>query len=448
MAAAGETGQWRTGGGFILAALGSAVGLGNVWRFSYVAGENGGGAFVAAYLVAVLAFGLPLLIAEVAIGRGSPSDPVAAFARIAPRRPWRWTGWLGVAACVAILGYYPTISGWVANYLWRYAAQGGLATGAADYATWFRAVLADPVQAVFWPAATLAIAGGIVALGVARGIERASKVLMPLFVLLLVALASHGLSLDGAGRALSFLFRPDWSALLQPRTWLAAVGQAFFSIGLAMGILVTFGGYLAERHRLVPLSLAVVIGDTGVSLVAGLVIFPAVFTYGFDPAHGTTLVFAVLPEVFAAMPAERAVAVAFFLLLVIAALTSVVSLIEVPVALLIARCGWRRPWAAAVATAAMFALGLPAALGFGVLAPYLPGPAPFLDRLDLLASDILLPLSGIAIALTAGWQWRRADSLRATGIAPGLGATLWLWSLRVGLPVAIGLAMARGLGLL
>jgi NSS family neurotransmitter:Na+ symporter len=303
MAAAGETGQWRTGGGFILAALGSAVGLGNVWRFSYVAGENGGGAFVAAYLVAVLAFGLPLLIAEVAIGRGSPSDPVAAFARIAPRRPWRWTGWLGVAACVAILGYYPTISGWVANYLWRYAAQGGLATGAADYATWFRAVLADPVQAVFWPAATLAIAGGIVALGVARGIERASKVLMPLFVLLLVAL-------------------------------------------------------------------------------------------------------------------------------------------------LIARCGWRRPWAAAVATAAMFALGLPAALGFGVLAPYLPGPAPFLDRLDLLASDILLPLSGIAIALTAGWQWRRADSLRATGIAPGLGATLWLWSLRVGLPVAIGLAMARGLGLL
>jgi NSS family neurotransmitter:Na+ symporter len=430
----------------MLAALGAAVGLGNIWRFSYVAGENGGGAFVLAYLVAVLALGWPLLIAELAIGRGAPSDPVAAFARIAPRRPWRWTGWLGVAACIAILGYYPVIAGWVAGYLWRYAAQAAGAPGAADHAAWFGAMLADPVRALLWQGAVLAAAGAIVATGVARGIERANKILMPLFALLLAGLALHGLSLAGAGRALAFLFRPEWAALLSPRTWLAAVGQAFFSIGLAMGILVTFGGYLGEGQRPAPLALAVVIGDTGVSLVAGLMVFPAVFTYGFDPAHGTSLAFVVLPEVFAAMPAGRAVAIAFFLLLLIAALTSVVALVEVPVALLVARCGWPRPRAAAGAAAGAFLLGLPAALGFGVLAPHLPGPVPFLERLDQVASDILLPLSGIAIALTAGWRWRRQDALRDAGLAPGAGAALWLWSLRLALPSAIALVMMRGLG--
>jgi len=269
---------------------------------------------------------------------------------------------------------------------------------------------------------------------------------MPLFFLLLAGLALHGLTMDGAARALGFLFRPDWAALSRPRTWLAAVGQAFFSIGLAMGILVTYGGYLPRVQRLAASALAIALGDTAVSLVAGLMVFPAVFTYGFDPAQGTTLVFAVLPEVFAAMPAGRTAAVAFYLLLSIAALTSVVSMIEVPVAMLVAQRR-RRPWAALAVAAGAVVFGLPSALGFGVLAPYLPGERPFLDRLDHVASDILLPLSGIAIALVAGWRWRRQQALAETGLA-GAAGLLWLWSLRTLLPAAIAVAMARGLGLL
>jgi neurotransmitter:Na+ symporter, NSS family len=441
-------GQWRSAGGFVLAALGSAVGLGNVWRFSYVAGENGGGAFVFAYLVAVLALGIPLLIAELAIGRSARADAVAAFARITPDTPWRWAGWPGVAACITILAYYPTIAGWVANYLWRFIVQGVDAPGTMDHAAQFRDMLSDPVQAMGWQAFVLATGAGVVALGVAQGIERASRILMPIFAILLLLLALHGLTLDGAGQALRFLFRPEWSALLETRTWLAAIGQAFFSMGLAMGILVAFGGYLPANQRLVPMTLAVAAGDTAVSLVAGLMIFPAVFTYGFDPAQGTTLVFTVLPEVFAAMPLGYAVAVLFFLLLLIAALTSVMALVEVPVSILLARLGWVRWRAAAFVAVAAFLLGLPAALDAGMPPGWLAGDRPVLDRLDLLASDILLPLSGIAIAIVAGWRWNRHDALRASGIASPRSAALWLWGLRVALPTAIALTMVRGLGLL
>jgi NSS family neurotransmitter:Na+ symporter len=284
---ADQANQWRTAPGFMLAALGAAVGLGNIWRFSYVAGENGGGAFVLAYLVCVLAIGVPLLIAELAIGRASHTDPVTAFARVAPGWPWRWAGWPGVAACIAILGYYPVVAGWVANYLWHVAAHGVEPPGTVDHAARLAAMLADPVQALLWPAVVIAAGAVVVALGIAGGIERASAILMPLFFLLLVGLALHGLTLDGAARA----------------------------------------------------------------------------------------------------------------------------------------------------------------LGFGVLAPHLPGEGPFLDRLDHVASDILLPLSGIAIALVAGWRWRRLEALAEAGLT-GISGWLWLWSLRALLPVAIALAMARGLGLL
>jgi NSS family neurotransmitter:Na+ symporter len=444
--AAEQADQWRSAPGFLLAALGAAVGLGNVWRFSYVAGENGGGAFVLAYLVCVLAIGVPLLIAELAIGRASHGDPVTAFARIAPGRPWRWTGWLGIAACIAILAYYPVVAGWVANYLWQVAVHGVETPGTVDHAARLGAMVADPLQALLWQGVVIVAGAAIVALGIAGGIERANAILMPLFFLLLVGLALHGLTMDGAPRALGFLFRPDWRALGRPRTWLAAVGQAFFSIGLAMGILVTYGGYLPRAQRLAASALVIALGDTAVSLVAGLMVFPAVFTYGFDPAQGTTLVFAVLPEVFAAMPAGRIVAVAFYLLLSIAALTSVVSLIEVPVAMLVA-LRWQRPWAALAVAAGAVVFGLPSALGFSILAPYLPGERPFLDQLDHIASDILLPLSGMAIAVVAGWRWRREQALAEAGLPSALGL-LWLWSLRMLLPPAIASAMARGLGLL
>jgi len=438
--------QWTSAFGFLLAALGAAVGLGNIWRFSYVAGENGGGAFVLVYVLAVLLVGWPLLIAELAIGRSTRADAVTSFSRIAPSRPWRWVGWIGVSACIAILSYYPVVAGWVANYLWRYLSGPAALTGAEGYAQQFQSVIADPTRALLGHALVMMATIAVVAVGVERGIERACKFLMPLFLLLLVLLGGYGLSLDGAGRALSFLFTPDWAALSNPQTYLAAIGQAFFSIGLGMGVLITYGAYVPERENLPRAALFLVLGDTAIALLAGLVIFPAVFTYGMDPASGPTLAFAVLPEVFASMPGGRWFAIAFFLLLIIAALTSSVSLLEVPVAWMIARWKWQRARAALAVGGLTFILGVPVALGYGVLALGEAGSPTLLDRMDQVSSNILLPVSSIAIALMAGWAWHSRVALSAANLASGAFGLIWIWGLRILLPLLIGLVTVRGLG--
>lgn len=357
------TTQWSSGYGFLVATLGAAVGLGNIWRFSYVAGENGGGAFVLVYVVAVLALGWPLLIAELAIGRTTRADAVSAFARISAARPWRWLGWIGVLACVGILSYYPVVAGWVANYLWQYLNGTAALPGPGGYAAHFQSVISDPAQALVFFALVMIATIAIVAAGVERGIERACTLLMPVFVLLLVSLSGYGLSLDGAGRAMSFMFMPDWDALRRPTTYLAAIGQAFFPIGLGMGVLITYGAYVPAREKLPRAALFLVLGDTLIALLAGLMLFPAVFTYGVDPAQGPTLAFAALPEVFRLMPGGRWFAIAFFLLLIIAALTSSVALLEVPVAWAMARWRWRRTRAAIAIGGLALACGVPVALG-------------------------------------------------------------------------------------
>jgi len=441
-----ERGQWTSSVGFVLAALGSAIGIGNIWRFSYVVGENGGGAFILVYLVAVIGLGLPLLIAELAIGQRARANSVDAFQRISSGRPWRWAGWLGVVASLAILSYYPVVAGWVTRYLWTYSIV-GLDSRGPGITAYFDAVIADPFQALFWLGAVLLVAASIVAAGIERGIELASRALMPMFAILVVLLAGYGLSLPGASQALTFLFAPDWSALLKPRTYLVAIGQALFSIGLAMGILVTYGSYLAQAERLPRAAMVIVAGDTLIALIAGVMIFPAVFTYGLDPAHGPTLAFVVLPEVFAAMPAGRWIAIAFFLLLFVAALTSVIALLEVPVSLIMARWGWPRSAATTAAAAMTFAIGIPSALGYGVLRDAFLTSLPPLDIIDYIASNVILPLSGIAIALFAGWGWPTADALQSSGLTGRPLRWLWIWLLRVVIPGIIALAMLRGLSL-
>ncbi|KAF0096601.1 MAG: neurotransmitter:Na+ symporter NSS family [Rhodospirillaceae bacterium] len=440
--------QWSSSRGFVLATLGSAIGLGNIWRFSYVVGEHGGGAFILVYLAAVVGLGLPLLIAELAIGQRTRTNAIAAFEKLSAARPWRWAGWLGVTVSVAILSYYPVIAGWVARYLVSYAvAQPQDPTG-AGFAASFEAFVADPYQPVFWHGIVIIAAGAVVAAGVERGIELASRILMPVFAVLIVLLAGYGLSLPGASQALEFLFLPDWSVLLHAGTYLAAVGQAFFSIGLAMAIFVTFGSYLPRGVRLPHAALAIVAGDTFVAVIAGVMIFSAVFSYGLDPAHGPTLAFVVLPEVFSVMPAGRWFAVGFFFLLLVAALTSVIALLEVPVSLVMAKLRWRRPRAAVVVSAAAFLLGVPSALGYGAFRSILTTVTPLLDVIDYVSLNVILPLSGIAVALFAGWVWSTADALEASGLVTRPMRHLWLWSLRVVVPVTIGLVMIRGLGLI
>ena len=433
---------WGSRIGFLAAALGSAVGLGNIWRFAYVAGENGGGAFVLVYAVAVAAIGLPLLLGELALGRAARRDPIGAYAVLVPSRPWRWTGWLGVLAALGILAYYPVISGWVLSYL--VLSLGGQDGGPAG--SRFAALLDSAGAQIAALAAVTAIGAAVVAGGVERGIERVCKIAIPVFVILLVALAGYGLTLPGAGRALAFLFAPDWDALRQPETYLAAIGQAFFSIGIGMAILVTYGGYLRSGASLPAAALTIAAGDTLIALVAGLMMFPAVFTFGLDPAQGATLAFVVLPEVFAAMPGGRWIAIAFFLLLLLAALTSVVALMEVPVALLIARRGWPRGRAAALVGCATALAGCLVVVGDGIVAALLPRAPSALELVDRTVSDILLPLSGIAMALAIGWVWPADAALAASDLQDRWLRAAWLWLLRAVLPVAVGLVMLRALG--
>ncbi|BBK37919.1 transporter [Allostella sp. ATCC 35155] len=446
VAAAASGSRWTSSIGFVLATLGSAIGLGNIWRFSYVVGENGGGAFILVYLLAVLVLGVPLLVAELAIGRATEGNAVSAFERITDRAPWKWTGWLGAAASVGILSYYPVIAGWVASYFWNYASGAGNLLAGTTFSASFAALIADPVRVVLWSAIVIGGAAAVVAVGVGRGIERACKILMPTFFAIVLLLAAYGLTLPGAGQAMEFLFAPDWNALLEPKTYLAAVGQAFFSIGLAMGIVVTFGGYLKGQERLLHAALVIAVGDTAIALLAGIMIFPMVFSFGVDPAAGPTLAFVVLPEMFATLPSGRWLATAFFGLLLIAALTSIMALLEVPIAVLVSKLGWRRPYAAAAVAIGIILLGIPAALSYGVLRDLSVGGAPLLDVADYLSSNIILPLSGIAIALFVGWSWPSAAAATSAGFARPWLHEAWMWSLRIVIPLLVAAAMMRGLG--
>lgn len=425
--------QWASGAGFLLATIGAAVGLGNIWRFSYVVGENGGGVFILVYLAAVLLIGMPLLLAELAVGRHAQADAATAFQRLSPRAEGRAVGWLGVVAGIAILSYYAVVAGWVARYMASYLA-GGMDVAGGFRGTAFADFIAHPYEPVFWQAAILALTGWIVSVGIVRGIEAANRLLMPAFAVLVLALAAYGLTLPGAEAAARFLFLPDWDALWRPRTYMAAIGQALFSIGLGMGVLVTYGSYLPRGRSLARAAGVIVAGDTLIALVAGIMIFAPVFSFSLDPAQGPILAFVVLPEVFAQMPFGNALGFAFFLLLLLAALTSAVALLEVPVAVVMARFGVSRRRATALATGGIFVLGLPSALGHGPVAKLFGLGRPVLDLVDQAASEVLLPISAIAMALFVGWRWQGAGL--ATISCPSL-RWAWTWSLRLVVPAMI-----------
>ena len=438
-------GRWRSGSGFLLAALGSAIGLGNIWRFSYLAGEHGGGAFLVVYMVVVFLVGIPLLLGELALGRSAQRESAAAFEVLAPGSRWRHLGWLGVIVAALILAYYCVIAGWVLKYLWVHWSGSAQGLAAGGFAAGFRDFIAHPFEPVAWQFAAMLLTTAIVALGVDRGIETVSKWLMPVLGLLMVALALHGVTMPGFRRGVEFLFRPDWAALTRPQVYLAALGQAFFSIGLAMGVMVTYGSYVDRDRRLARAAAAVAIGDSFFAVMAGLVIFPAVFSFGLDPAQGPALAFVVLPEVFSAMAGGAWIGGAFFALLAIAAVTSAVSLLEVTVAFAMHRFGWSRARASLVLGGLIFVLGIPAALGFGPWAGItFPGGRSILDAVDFLAADILLPLNGLLIAVFLGWVWQRQDALRACGLSAGPLAWLWRFDLRYVVPLLVLLVLAQG----
>lgn len=429
--------RWGSSAGFILAGIGSAVGLGNIWRFAYVAGENGGGAFLLVYLAIVAALGVPLVVAELAIGKRGGADAATAFEALAPRSAWRYAGWIGVVGAALILSYYAVIAGWALRYF-ALAATGALwEVPAGGYAAGFQAFIAHPLAPPLWQTAMMLTAMLVVVGGVARGIERANLWLMPLLALIVTLLAAYALTLPGSAAGVAFLLSPDWSAALRPGVILAALGQAFFSIGVGMAVYVTYGSYMRQEHSVVRSATVIVVADTLFAIIAGLAIFPAVFAMGGDPAAGPELAFITLPQIFLAMPAGRLIGAVFFLLLAAAALTSMISLLEVPVAAVMHRWRIHRTIAVAMTGGAILLAGLPAALGYGVLAGLTVFGAPILEAMDRLVSNLLLPLAGLAIAVFFGWVIPRALALTLAELENGPRGRVLLWMLRYPAPALI-----------
>jgi NSS family neurotransmitter:Na+ symporter len=434
--------QWSTRAGFVLATIGCAAGLGNIWRFSYVAGENGGAAFLFIYVLCVAILGVPLMLGEFCIGRRAHADAVASFQHGKSRRGWAGAGWLMAFVSFVFLSYYAVIAGWAYKYFVDYLTGATSQTESGAFTDYFNTFVADPVEPVFWQFVVVVLTVTVVAAGIKRGIELVNKILMPLLGLIVIVLAAYALSLDGARAGLAFLFRPDWEALSQPGVYLAALGQAFFSLGIGAGALLTYGSYTTSDQKLAPAAVTVAVGDTLFAIVAGVAIFPAVFAFGLDPAQGPTLAFVTLPEVFNILPAGRLFAIAFFVLLGLAALTSSVSMLEVPCAALMRRLLWSRKRAAIVIGVAAFAAGVPSALGFGVWSEIGLFGKDILQTIDTIASSIVLPVGGLLIALFVGWTWSSEEALRIAGMSDGRPGRAWLFLLRFVGPLLIVLVLA------
>lgn len=438
--------HWATRTGFILAASGSAIGLGNIWRFPYMTGEHGGAAFIVIYLIAVCLIGYPLLVNETIIGRVSQRNPVGAFKTLAPGSPWWLVGALGVFTGFVILSYYAVVAGWSLAYIFKVIT---VSQGAGiDNAEVFSRHISNIWQPIGWQALFMILTIAVISAGVVKGIQRCVTILMPIFFVLLVLLILRAVTLPGAGEGIAYYLKPDFSEVTG-RTLLGAVSQAFFSLSLGMGVFITYGSYLHEKDEIPNSSGAIVGLDTVVALLAGFAIFPAVFALGFEPGAGPGLVFITLPAVFAQMPFGTFFGLLFFFLLSIAALTSALSLLEVVTAWLIDERGWHRKKASVVMGVTIFLVGLPASLGYSVFNCF---SLPFfeidlLDTYDLLANSILLPLGGLLTAIFVGYVWGTEKAIKeaskgSTGFTIG---KWWAVLIRYVVPIIIAAIMVTGI---
>ncbi len=452
---AADRGQWSSRIGFILAAAGSAIGLGNIWRFPFKAGENGGAAFVLIYLACILFICLPYLFAELALGRNSQKNPVGAIAAIKARTPWVLVGGLCVLTGVFILSYYGVVAGWALGYIFK-----SFIAPAAESSQFFASFIADtwtvlPLFAGFMVLTILVVIGGV-----EQGIERWAKVLMPVLLVLMFVVIIRAVTLEGASKGLEFYLNPDFSKV-NGTVVLEALGQAFFSLSLGMGAMITYGSYLPKRENLLAAGGYVALFDTAIALLAGLMIFPAVFAMGQDPTEGPALIFVVLPEVFNAMPLGTIVGTLFFVLLSIAALTSTVSLLEVVVSYFVDETTWSRKKSVWLVGGFTLAVGLPSALSQGgvttltdmswLVGDSIFGANPgFLDIMDFIWGNISLALGALLISIFVGWIWGADNAIaeihHGAGTFEGTQTKVWGFFLRYICPVVIGIIMLNILG--
>ena len=446
--------HWGSRIGFILAAAGSAVGLGNIWKFPYVTGENGGGIFVLVYLACVVLVGLPVMIAEILIGRTTQSSPVGAFKSLAgTRSPWVGMGWLGVVSAFILLSFYSVVAGWSLHYTWL-SISGQLAgLGPENMAPVFGNLNRSVEANLFWHLIFMGLTIAVVFGGVSKGVERWSRILMPALLIMMLVLLGNSLTLDGFGKAVQFLFGFHQDKFTAAGA-LEALGHAFFSLSLGMGAMLTYGSYLRRRDDIVGASVTISALDTCIALVASLMLFPIIFSYGMEPAAGPGLVFISVPIALSQMPGTTFLATVFFALLVFAALTSAISMLEVATSYLIDQRGWQRRRAAVAAGLTTALVGLPSALSggthlFGSGMEALVGRNWF-DSLDYLVTNWMLPLGGLGMALFTAWRMnqrlRREEFLLGSRLRGFYQS--WLFLLKYPVPVAILLIFLNAVGLL
>lgn len=455
-----ERAMFATRLGAVAAAVGSAVGLGNIWRFPYETGQNGGAAFLLIYLCAVALLGVPLLIAEFTIGRSAHSNVARAFKKLAPGTPWYWVGVMGMLVSVIILGFYLIILGWTFSYTFRavindfasVVASAQAIDPSVDAATVlandFASFSTSPWQPLLWLVISVAVNAAIMVAGVQKGIERASNVMMPLLCVLLLMLVVNSFFLPGFVEGCDFLFNPDFSKV-SAKTFIVAMGQAFFSLSLAMGIMLAYGSYLGDNTKIGKTATQVVCLDSIIAILAGVVIFPACFSYGIEPGAGPGLVFITLPNVFLQMPGGYLCCIAFFLLISLAGLTSCMSLFEVPISFLQEELKLSRKAATAVSVLVVLVLGTASSLSLGVWDMKFFGDC-FFDFCDKITSLYMMPIGAFFISLFVGWKLDKDiihDALTNWRNDSGWYIRPLLWILRLFAPICIMLIFLSGIGI-
>jgi neurotransmitter:Na+ symporter, NSS family len=440
--------QWSSRIGFMLAAAGSAVGLGNIWKFPYMAGQMGGSAFVLTYLICMFVIGLPILVAEWLIGRRGQKNPIHTMEDVAAAegrsKSWRWVGIIGVLGSFLILSFYSVIGGWATDYI--FLAGNGTFTGLHGDGTSevFQQFLGSVNHLLTWHTVFMVATGLIVAMGVGAGLERSCKIMMPGLGILLIGLVIYAGVVSGPsfGKAFAFLFTPNWSAITG-KAVLAALGHAFFSLSLGMGIMMAYGSYLGKDVNLISTARTVVILDVIVAMLSGMAIFPLVFANGLQPAEGPGLIFVTLPIAFGNMAGGTIIGVLFFIFLTFAALTSSISLLEPTVELLEEKTHLGRKSATLVSSVIIWALGIACLLSFNAWQDVTIFGKNIFDFLDYVTSKLMLPLTGLGTIIFAGWMMQQETIRQELNLSPVIFAG-WKFLCRIVIPVAVVAILVYG----
>ncbi|MBQ1930210.1 MAG: sodium-dependent transporter [Bacteroidales bacterium] len=434
--------------GVLVAMAGSAVGLGNLWRFPYLVGTNGGAAFIVIYLAIVFLLAIPIMYAEFVIGRRAQTDVFGAFKKLAPGSKWGIIGIISIVCCTIILGFYVVVGGWTIDYMVKACMQ-QFSSENADFTQMFASSVQSSYSPLIYMLVFTLLSGGVLLAGVKDGIEKYSKILMPALFIIVVILAIRSVTLPNSGAGVEFMFKPDFSKVTTD-TFLDALGQAFFSLSVGFGIIFTYASYVNRKESIIKMSAQTAIADTLFAILAGVAIMPAVFAFGLEPGQGPGLLFVTIPYIFSQLPLGSVLAVLFFFVLFVAAITSSISLLEVVVAYLIEEFKLKRRNAVITVVLVVTLIGVFCSLSQGVLSDVKIFGLNIFDLLDYTSANILIPLGAMLIVLFAGWRMSKADFIDEITSGGERKVKAWyltviLMSIKYLAPVVIGVIMVRGL---